>query len=220
MGGLFHLPTLVGVELYFKTAAAFVVAPAGIHSLVLIVRPRVLSHAKLKALVFEDRCGLTHGPNIILAIRNKCVPNAIMNLVYVLLNGLVWFVSNQFVQFLFESIRLFEGVLLGVFDQGSTVESGLDLAHGRRETAVAVVAVRIASFGIVTFGKALVGGMGLLRCQMAVLPSPRTVGPDTGLVFYRSFRRGRRVGFIEEGEFVFGQIQWRRLARTVVAIWG
>jgi hypothetical protein len=108
-----------------------------------------------------------------------------MDLVHKLFHGLVWFVSDRFKEFLLEPIRLFEGILLCIFDQGAALELGLDSAHGGCEAVVAIVAISVATFGVVAFGKTQIGGAGLFPCQMAVLPSPRAVGPDASLVFCR-----------------------------------
>ena len=76
-----------------------------------------------------------------------------MDLVRKLLHGLVRLISDRFKEFLLEPIRLFEGVLLCIFDQGTAVELGLDSSHGGREAVVAIVAINVASFGVLAFGK-------------------------------------------------------------------
>jgi hypothetical protein len=102
-----------------------------------------------------------------------------------LFHGLIRFVSDRFKEFLLEPIRLFEGILLCIVHQGAAVELGPDSAHGRCEAVVAIAAISVASFGVLAFGKTQIGGAGLFPCQMAVLPSPRAVGSDASLVFWR-----------------------------------
>src|SRR5579859_1280169 len=170
MGCLFHLPALVRVELYFESAAALMIPPAGVDALVFLIGPGVLTDAELVSDALENRCCLIHSVNILLTIGNKCVANAVMDLVRKLLDWLIWFVSDQFSQSLFEPIGFLEGVLLRIFDQRATFELGFDAAHGRGEATFAIVAVGVAPFGGPAFGKPLVGGMGLIRREMAVLP--------------------------------------------------
>lgn len=88
---LLYLPAFVCVELYLEPASALMVSPAGVYSLVFVIRPCVLPHAELEAAVLEDRGCLVHGPNIVLSVGNKGVTDAVVDLIDMLLDEFVWF---------------------------------------------------------------------------------------------------------------------------------
>jgi hypothetical protein len=121
-----------------------------------------------------------------------------VDLVYVLLYGLIGFVSNQVSQLFFEPIRFFKSKPLCTFDQGSAFKLSLDSTHDGREALVGVVPIGVPAFDFTPFGEPLVGGLGGLRRQTAVLPGPRTVGADVGLFF------DWLVGLVREAQFVLG----------------
>src|SRR5262249_62367038 len=82
VGRLFHLPAFVRVELNLEAASTLMVPPAGVHSLVFIVPPCVLSYAQLNAVILQNHTCLVHDSNIVVTIGNKCVMNTIIYLVH------------------------------------------------------------------------------------------------------------------------------------------
>src|SRR5215469_10718649 len=93
MGRLFHLPALVGVELDLEPASTFMISPPCVYAFVLMALPPVLLYTQFEAAILQNRAGLIHGSNIVLTIGNKCVANAIVDLLHVLLDRLIRFVS-------------------------------------------------------------------------------------------------------------------------------